>query len=228
MRRQGRQGPGRTMQLKKKTIAIVVIGALVAVVYASESVTQLTANGRVVSNRLVMMNGQLMVPVRDVATFFGFQIAVADGVAQMTRPTGITYNQEGAAQPLVSGGETAVPGSTIPAPLVQVPVTPPSATVPQATPPGTVIPPSATPQITPMPSVVIPGTPVTTANQGLFATVNTQPPVELTAAMGDSTAFASFEYKVDSVFDAGPRYRGEFDQRRPTFNPTWKTDRLEV
>ncbi len=200
------------MQLTRKTLSLAFLGALAAVAYAARSVTQLTENGQVVSSHLVLMNGQLMVPVRDIATYFGYNLKVANGIAELSKP--------GLAQPIVSPGEPALPGATVPAPLTQTPVTPPSVTVPVPAQPGTY--PST------VPSTVIPGTAVTTANVGLFPSFTAPPPLALSGAVGVPTSFNGFDYRVDSVVDAGPRYRTVFDQRHETLRAPWKTDKLVV
>jgi hypothetical protein len=204
------------MKLGRKVTTLAFLGALAALALAAQSVTQLTANGQIVSGRLAQVHGQLMVPVSDVATYFGYSLKIVNGTAQLTR-SDITGG--GSAQaitplpgsPIENGTNPPVPSSTS--------VTPPSVTAPMTAQP--------LPSIPTTPGTVIPGTAVTTANAGLFPSITTQTvPTALTADIGGSTNFNGFDYQVVSVTDAGQRYRTVFDQRHQTIRPSWKTDRL--
>jgi hypothetical protein len=208
-----------------RILSFGAIGALAVAAYAIQTSHQLTVDGTVVSNSVVFENGRYMVPVRDIAKYFGYKEDRNGGNPILTRT--------GAAQSLLGGG-TTVPGATpttaapsaVPVPpATQVPV-PASEIPPLATTSGPLNP--ATPtwsSLTPM--IPSPGSPVTAATANLFPSAPAAP-TAYTATVGQSTAINDFSYSVDSIQDVGNKYKLAYDQRGTTLHPTFKTDSLVV
>ena len=182
---------------------------------AAQEVTELTNNGQVVSRHVTLVNGQLMVPIRDVATYFGYKLSVSNGTAQLRQnPSALDQGNSGLAQPLVPSPATGVPGNGL------TPVSPLTTSD------------GLTPPVSPMINGQTAPTALTGvgqyAQQGLFPTTQPTQPVTLTETLGSAAGFGGFDYKVDSIDEAGNRYKTVYDQRGETFHPSWRDDKLVV
>jgi hypothetical protein len=192
------------MTLRGATALGILTGTLGMAAFGGQSVTELTDNGQVVSSHLTLLNGQLMVPVRDIATYLGYGLSISNGTAQLKHST-----------PAPDLGTTGLPEPFVPPTLSTATPAPPAVTPPAPSPTTLGIPLASGP---------------TGANQnwGLFPTTPAAPPVTLSATLGNSAGFNGFDYKVDSVSDAGAHYKTVYDQRGIVYHPDWKDEKLVV
>jgi hypothetical protein len=185
-------------------LSLVTVAIATSIV---QGVSQLTMNGQVVSSKVKLVDGQLMVPVRDIATFFGYDVRISGSTAQLSRNAPYDQGTSGLPQPLVSPTTAGTPQAPLPAPV------PSTDTIAPA-----------------MPNLAQPMQGTTSAfqpaNQGLFPNTPVASPTALTGTVGAPTGFGDFAYSVEKITDVGGKYRTVYDQRGETFSPFWKDDKL--
>jgi hypothetical protein len=73
------------MRISRKLFVVVGVVAVAAAVWAAQDTPILIMEGRTVSSNLRMSDGTLLVPVRDIATAFGYEVREGTGRVELVR-----------------------------------------------------------------------------------------------------------------------------------------------